>query len=143
METSLRIQVTVISCLYKCTYMYTCVDKTLCTIGPLILIMGGTGFIAQHAISSLVEFGLKSRILIYCRGVYEVYFCSVSRSILTSKSTYLGDITAGQWRKKGFSAHHILAKLLIVEDKVTGCTSDMHTFIHMSGNECTHLRVSP
>jgi len=58
--------------------------------GPLILIVGGTGYVAQHTIHKLTQHGLKSRILIFCRG----------------------DITAGVWRSKGYKAHHIIGKLL-------------------------------
>jgi hypothetical protein len=36
--------------------------------GPMILIIGGTGYLAQQAIYMLTEFGLKSRLLIFCRG---------------------------------------------------------------------------
>ena len=40
-------------------------------VRPLILIVGGTGYIAQHTIHMLTKHGLKSRILIFCRGIYK------------------------------------------------------------------------
>ena len=36
--------------------------------GPMVLIVGGTGYIAQHTIDFLTRHGMKSRLLIFCRG---------------------------------------------------------------------------
>lgn len=71
---------------------------------------GGTGYIAQHVIHTLTHFGLKSRLLIYCRGkFFYVYICLY---FLSFYFIFKGDITASIWRSKGYFAHHMIPKLL-------------------------------